>query len=88
MSSLRAEFRFEIGDTVYFRAAMHNANNRPNQFIIYERLAQQCHGGIQQLYRMQPGMDFVAETLLTADEPEYRPATEHTRVMCELPGAA
>lgn len=76
MSTLTADFLFEIGDTVFFSSAQHAAGHRPKQFVIYERLAQECHGGIQRLYRLG-GVDMnVPEVLLVRDEPAYRPMSQ------------
>ena len=75
MSQLTAEFLFEIGDTVYVRGSLHDATNRPTQFIVCERLAREYHGGIQQLYKVG-NHDMVEEVLLTDIEPPYRYLSE------------
>ena len=73
MSSITAEFAFEIGDLVFFKGALHCDGHRPKQFCVYERIAQQCHGGIQMHYRLSGYTGDVPETVLTKDEPPYRP---------------
>lgn len=76
MSSITVDFEFEIGDLVYFRGASHHAGVRPKQFCVYERLAQECHGGIQRMYRVTGGTDLFPAVLLTKEQPPYQPACE------------
>jgi len=76
MSKLEVEFEFEIGDIVFSKAAQHCSGHRPKPFIIYERIAEQCHGGVQRLYKVMGFEGFVPEVVLSRDEPEYRPAPE------------
>jgi hypothetical protein len=73
VSELKAEMKFEIGDIVYFAATQHTDSCRPRRFVVYERFAQECHGGIQKLYRVGGEANMVSEPLLTSVEPEYRP---------------
>lgn len=72
-SELTVSFVYEIGDIVFFRASQHCAGSRPKPFLITERVAQECHGGVQQLYRMDGRPDLVSEVALSHDEPPYRP---------------
>ena len=73
MSSLTVEFAFEIGDLVYFKSATHDIGNTPVKFVVYERLAQECHGGVQRLYRVLGVKDWVPEIVLTSVLPPYTP---------------
>ena len=55
MSKLSAEFRFEIGDMVYLRPSVEGViggNVRATGGVVAERVAQECHGGIQRMYRL------------------------------------
>ncbi len=70
-------FEFDIGELVFFRGAQHTCGCRPKQFCITERLAQECHGGVQKLYRLS-GTDphqLHPEIALTRGEPAYRPVS-------------
>ena len=71
MSKIEVEFAFEIGDKVYTRTASHHAGRRPKAFIVYERLAQECHGGIQRLYKCYELEGYVPEIVLTREMPPY-----------------
>ena len=76
-SEVRAMFEFEIGELVFFKGTQHNRSCRPNQFCVTERLAQECHGGIQKMYRLS-GTDphlLHPEIALTREEPAYRPVS-------------
>ena len=76
-SEVRATFEFEISELVFFKGTQHNRNCRPNQFCVTERIAQECHGGIQRMYRLS-GTDphlLHPEIALTREEPPYRPAS-------------
>lgn len=75
MSSITAEFEFEIGDLVFTRDAEHSNDARPKTFCIYERLAQECHGGIQRLYKVVGFKEAVPEVLLTKEEPPFCPVS-------------
>ena len=75
MSKLEVEFKFEIGDIVFFRSAQHDKGNRPRPFCIVERLAQQCHADTQRLYVLACNSGFVPEVALSLEEPSYRPVT-------------
>jgi hypothetical protein len=76
-SELTATLEFEVGELVYPRSALHCDGQRPRRFVIVERYVQQCHGGVQKLYRLH-GVDgnLVSEVALTREEPEYRPLSE------------
>ena len=78
MSSITVEFEFEIGDLVFFKGAQHTAGHRPKQFVVYERIAQQCHGGVQKRYRVGGITELVVEPLLVRDEPPYRATTQES----------
>lgn len=73
MSSITVEFQFEIGDFVYMKSAPHTMESVPNAFVVYERIAQQCHGGVQKHYKLGGRDNMIPETLLTRDRPPYQP---------------
>lgn len=73
---IEVEFEFEIGDLVFFRSSDHAVGIRPKTFCVYERLAQECHGGIQRLYKLGNVPESIPEVLLCKDEPEYRPMSD------------
>jgi hypothetical protein len=73
MSELKVEFKYEIGDLVYFRSALHNDSNCPKAFIITERIVQQCYGGTQLLYRISGIEGTHPEIVFQYGEPEYQP---------------
>lgn len=73
---IEVEFAFEIGDLVYIRGADYTVSVRPNQFVILERSAQECHAGIQRCYKLLEMSSWVPEIALTYDEPAYRPASD------------
>ena len=72
MSKVTFEFKFEIGQIVYYRAAEHNYDNTPKQFTVYERHGQQCHGGEQMLYRICGRSELIVEVVLTGEMPAYK----------------
>lgn len=83
MSKIEVEFAFEIGDFVYFKSAPHFDWKNPRKFVVVERLAQQCHGGIQRMYRLGGLVDDasrtlmnVSETELSREKPPYEPISE------------
>jgi hypothetical protein len=72
MSSLTVEFAFEIGNIVYFRSARHDSRNQPTRYLVFERGAFECHGGVQKMYRVDGFPDrWISEPCLTTEEPEY-----------------
>ena len=75
MSVLSGEFKYEIGDMVYFRTASHRDGHRPKRFLIIERFLQQCHGGVQMLYKLDGSSEgigsLIPEIALTPDEPPF-----------------
>ena len=79
MSKIEVEFEFEIGQLVFFKGSQHTRSNRPKMFPIFERHAQECHGGIQKLYKLSFITELVPEVVLTTEEPQYRPACEEER---------
>jgi len=72
-SQLTAMLEFEVGEFVYRRTASHSDSVRPRRFLITERYLQQCHGGIQKMYRLDPDEgQLLPEIALTRDEPPFR----------------
>jgi hypothetical protein len=68
------EFKFEVGQIVYYRSAANDRDHIPRKFIIIERFAQQCHGGTQILYKLDADPKaLIPEICFTAEEPEYDP---------------
>lgn len=78
MSQITVEFEFEIGEIVFFKAADHNSAVRPRTYQIMERLAQECHGGIQRAYVLVGSREWVPELALSREEPLYRPESQQT----------
>lgn len=76
MSSITVQFQFEIGDIVYFRQSPNNMDNIPNRFLVTERLAQQCHGGIQMLYRLHDRDALIPEVAIRGDCPPFQPDSD------------
>jgi hypothetical protein len=78
MSTLTAEFEFEIGEQVYFKTALHNAEATPKRFIVLEQIAQRCPGGTQMFYHVMSDkvLHSVPETVLTREQPEYQRAAD------------
>lgn len=76
MSGFEVDFEFEIGELVFVKSALHADGVRPKYFVIIERLAQQCSGGIQRLYKLAGEEGVVPEIALTRDEPPYRPPSD------------
>ncbi len=75
-SEVRATFEFEIGELVFVKSATHIKGSRPKQFLILERVIQQCHGGIQLMYLLDvPDLPLRPEIALTREEPAYRPVS-------------
>ena len=71
MSELKAEMKFEVGDFVYFRNASHHIEALPKRFVVTERLVQECHGGVQRLYKLHGHEGLVPEICLCSDMPPY-----------------
>jgi len=76
MSSITVDFEFEIGDTVYFKAARHNLSDSPKGFTVCERGAVECHGGVQRFYRLtgfdnKDPLSGIPCVALTKDKPAY-----------------
>lgn len=76
MSELIVEFKFEIGDVVFFRTASHSDGNRPRQFLVEEQQAHRCCGGVQLFYKLEGEQLPAPEIALTTEEPPYRPMAE------------
>lgn len=76
MSELKSDMAFEVGEMVYVRHALHNANRVPLQYIITERYVQECHGGIQRLYKLLGEQGMYPEIALTRERPAYQPRCE------------
>lgn len=71
-NTITVTFKFSVGDLVYFSGATHNVSTVPIQAVITERIAQQCHGGIQQLYKVSSEQGLFSEVSLCLEEPPYR----------------
>ncbi len=69
MSELKADMAFEIGELVYFKGAIYNTHQTPNRYMVVERYVNECHGGIQRLYKLEGITVQVAEIALTRDVP-------------------
>ena len=69
--TLTVEFAFDIGEMVYCKAAAHRRDSFPRRFIILERLAQQCPGGVQLHYKLNGVDGNHLEIALTRDKPPY-----------------
>ena len=76
MTTLTAEMAYEIGQIVYMRDALHNAGSQPTPHIITERFVQECHGGIQRLYKFSGDTSVHSEVALTDKELEYVPTSD------------
>jgi hypothetical protein len=72
MSGFQVDFAFEIGDLVYVRGSTHTQTTRPKAFVVYERIAQECHGGVQRLYKVFGLEGLVPEPVLTLDIPPFQ----------------
>jgi hypothetical protein len=68
---LEVVFEFCIGQIVYFKGSANNATSTPRKFVVYEQIAQRCHGGIQRQYRLCDWNEFVPEVVLTCECPPY-----------------
>jgi hypothetical protein len=85
MSQVTVDFEFEIGDLLYFRDAENSLDKHPRAFLVYERIAQECHGGIQRFYKLTGLPDATPEIALTKDAPKYsRRCAERTEEQIEL----
>ena len=80
------EFAFNIGEVVWHRAAVAGGQYKPHAWIVIERHAVQCHGGVQKFYKLNDcAGPMVPELALTSDEPppasrvEWCMNTEPTR---------
>lgn len=71
MSSITVKFEFEIGDFVYYRNAMNDRTHSPFRHIVHERIAQECHGGIQRLYRLDGQEEEIPEVVLRSTPPLF-----------------
>ena len=71
-NTITVTFQFKPGDLVYFRGAAHHRGQRPARFCIETRMAEQCHGGIQRMYRLVGGDRYVPELALTSTEPGWQ----------------
>lgn len=76
MTVLNVEFSYEIGERVFIRTASHRDGLVPRQFLITERVARQCSGGVQLFYTLFDVDDEVPEIALTRNMPEYLPLSE------------
>lgn len=64
-------FMFDIGDLVYIRGSMHSRSSTPKQFVVCERILQQCHGGTQRVYKLLNYEGWVPEIAITPAMPAY-----------------
>ena len=78
-SDLTVTFEFEIGELVYVKGASHHEGMRPKQFVVFERLAQQCHGGVQMQYHLFGYDGLVPETVITRDQPPFEPKSDEQK---------
>ena len=79
MSGFTVEFAFELGQQVFFRDAPHDVDQTPRAFTVYERVAQECHGGVQRLYKLMVGegrSELYPEILLCAEMPPLQPLSD------------
>ena len=76
MGELKAIMLFSVGEMVYIKSAANDRLSTPNQHVITERYLQECHGGIQKLYKLYGALDLVPEIVLTRDEPTFRPISK------------
>lgn len=77
MSSVTVDFDFEIGDEVYLKTARSSFRETPSAVMIIERVAQECHGGVQRLYQLFGYDNLVPELVLTKQQPPFQtPTTE------------
>ena len=74
-------FQFGVGDIVYFKTAPHNRDKYPNRFMVVERFVQQCHGGVQFLYKLDPPArdGLVPEIVLCIEKPPYEISMERLK---------
>lgn len=80
MHEIAVYFEFEIGEMLFFKNSVHLIGIRPKQYIVHERVAQECHAGIQQMYRLIGVETLVPEIALSRDEPPFRPTTQEELV--------
>lgn len=71
MSQVTVNFKFEIGDFVYFADSPHREEQTPRHFMIYARMMDQCTGGIQLWYKISGYKDWIPEITLTTEMPPY-----------------
>ena len=78
-SWLDEHFKFKLGAFVFFRTASHNDSQRPKRFLVTERFLEECEGGVQKFYRLNPfDGKLVPEIALASEEPEFRgPSKEY-----------
>lgn len=72
MTGFRVDFKFEIGDIVFAKDAAHDEGNTPLPMCIIERIAQECMGGVQQLYKTSRAEKCFPEVCLTNERPPYQ----------------
>ena len=72
MTGFTVEFQFDIGDIVYARDAAHDEASTPMPMCIIERIAQECMGGVQRLYKTSRTDKLLPEVCLTNERPPYQ----------------
>ena len=78
MSELKAEFEFEVGEIVFAKFADHDDNYTPKNIQIFERIIQQCHGGVQTFYQTSSGK--FPSIALVRERPEVAEGTLKRRL--------
>ena len=71
MSAITVDFEFELFDIVYLKHAEYSRKFSPVKHIITERVAIECHGGIQKSYHLFDGKGSVPEPILSKSKPAY-----------------
>ena len=56
---------------MYFKNAENTLERQPVKYIITERYAQECVGGIQKMYRLLDSKELVPEPVLAYEKPTY-----------------
>lgn len=87
---MEGQFKFKVGQVVYFVNAPHNRLHQPIAHIIAERILQECMGGVQIQYRLAaiPTL-MIQEHAITTTCPEYDfiyedKEEDHFEMRCQL----
>jgi hypothetical protein len=70
-TAMNQAFLFLIGDVVYLKGSLHDAEHTPRSFVIIERHLQQNQGGIQRMYRLLGEPDMVPQVAICKEKPAY-----------------